>query len=237
MSLGTPAALERSGRQERLQHLLGPLVGAGQVGHDDPHHHEGRFSFEQALQRERPVAVVLEALHPLVQLQALVLEGVGQLVREDQLLGHVRHPGERFDLLGVGVVLAGLLQFLRRPLDDVEAARLRVVEGDDLRGVEIDEPVDQPGRRLDQPEGRERLERVLRRDRKGFAQLGAEDLAQVAGVDLAGRDGPLESFAADLFDFPGHLIDPRGQQGGGAQDGRGREKQREEPGPFHDAAG
>src|SRR5262249_44285831 len=56
-------------------------------------------------------------------------------------------------------------------------------------------------------------------------------------VDLAGGDRTLEALAADFLDFFRHLVDPRRQQGAGAEDGGGGEKKREEPGPFHDAAG
>ncbi len=84
-------ALETAGRQQRRKLLLGPGVGAGDVLQGDADHDESGFPFEQALQSEAPVAVVLERFDAAVELEGLVLQGVRQLVRVDEALGEAGH--------------------------------------------------------------------------------------------------------------------------------------------------
>ena len=89
------------------------------------------------------------------RLQGLVLEGVRQLVGEDELLA--RPCASRSPRALVRPASAPSAA----PRDDEEPPRLRVVERDDLGGVEVDEPVEQVGRLLDEAERDERPERVV----------------------------------------------------------------------------
>src|SRR4029078_13619393 len=86
--------------------------------------------------------------------------------------------------------------------------RLRVVEGDHLGGVEVDEAVEEVGRRIDQSEGDERGHVVLGGGRDALADLCPEDPLELLGLQLRGRYGTLELAAPDLLDLPRNVLHP-----------------------------
>jgi hypothetical protein len=146
-----------------LRRRSGPICSSvcslapGSAGRDADH--DEVASPSSPLQPDVAVAVVLELLQPFVEAERLILERVGQLVREDQALGHPRREIPALEPLGA--LGAGRL----RAADHEEAARLRIVEGDDLRGVEVDERVEQARLLVDEPEAGQRPEVVLGRNR------------------------------------------------------------------------
>ena len=194
---GHRAALERPGRQKRRHLVLDALAGPGDFLERDADHHERGLAFEEALKREAAVSVLAERLHALGQTQVLVLEGVGQLVREDEAAREILRVRPR--------------EGLGSP-DDEEPAGVRIVEGHDLGRVEIEQRVQEPRRVLDQADRRERAERLLGRRREALENLGAEHPAGLGGVDLRSGDRPREPPAPDLLDAPGDLRHPIGQE-------------------------
>jgi hypothetical protein len=130
-------------------------------------------------------------------------------VREDEFLGGAfeRCPLERF----------------RRAVDDEESPWLRVVEGDHLGGVEVDQAVYEIRRVLDQAERHEAASGVFGRSGKGLVQLGAQGLLELGGVDLAGRDRTVELVAAHGLHHLRELRNLRGKQVRGARGGEGED--------------
>ena len=139
-----------------------------------------------------PIAVVAELPDPLRRRARP--GGMRELVRVDEPRGQV----------------PGLLAHFTEPrgaFHDVEAARLRVVERDDLGGVEVDQDVEHSGRIVDQADGRQGSEGLVGRGRQAFHDLLPENAASFGQIDLGGRHRPEELPAPHLLDLPREIGD------------------------------
>ena len=151
---------------------------------------DGRVALGHRVQRERAVAVALERFVPSAEIEVLVLQRVGELVRQD----HVVQLGLEFGRL------AGKFA-LERAVHDHHGFLLEVVERDHLAfeqthvgGLEIDPRRIQSNQRAGAAVGVDRLGRVF------ALQFRLQQLARLFGAADNDRDLVLELEQTDFLD-------------------------------------
>ena len=189
---------------ETVEDLLDRIASEGLAGvawnarHQGFRHQEGGLTLEHGLEGEERVRRVPESPHSLVEAQALVLEGVGQLVSEEDLLHQL--PGRAGGVPG--------------PFgNDVEPLLGRVVEADHLARVEAGETEQEIGGALDEADRLEGGGVRLEGNREVLGELPAEHLLQLLLGKERGGNRCAEGQAPDLFDELLRLRDPAGEEG------------------------
>ena len=187
----------RVGRQSLRQLLEAVSDGVGgavvHMSGDVSEAGDRRIALGHALQRERAIVVVLDLVEARFEIEVLILQGVGQLVREQHLADDVALNHELRRAVPEAEIAAALDQHHLFAVRIVEARDL-ALEQLERRGLEINPGGIETGERARNSVGRELVVGVVAH------QVGFHHRFRFIGRLDDERNGPLESKLADVLD-------------------------------------
>ena len=184
------------GRVERLARLL----------QHPGHHHQRGLPLHQRVVGQLGVGVAAQLLLALAGVEALVLQRVCQLVHGNRFLKHVG-AARAFGRCG-------------ELIDGVVDVRLRVIEREHLRLIELQHPLEEiGGLRIDELQQTEDAEVVVDRVRQRLGDLLSQQFRKVGAIDGALLDAAGEGHAAQALDvLHGPVERRRGERRGDETD-------------------